>query len=120
MLDPQAAVYLEQLRALAAPSYWEIGHVEARRLVDEAAPALFGESDPVASVDETDADGVRVRVYHPSAAELPALVWFHGGGWVLAASRRTTVSAARSPPARVAWSWQWTVGSPRRSRTPPL
>lgn len=106
MLDPQAAVYLEQLRALAAPSYWEIGHVEARRLVDEAAPALFGESDPVASVDETDADGVRVRVYHPSAAELPALVWFHGGGWVLGSlashDRLCRTLAARSGCAVVA------------------
>jgi acetyl esterase len=82
-LDPQAAAYLGQLRALAAPPHWQVGPAEARRLMDEAAPALFGEPDPVAAVEHADADGVPVRVYYPPQAELPALVWFHGGGWVL-------------------------------------
>jgi acetyl esterase len=82
-LDPQAAAYLDQLRELAAPPHWEVGPVEARRLMDEAAPGLFGAPDPVASVEDADADGVPVRVYRPADREAPALVWFHGGGWVL-------------------------------------
>jgi len=82
-LDSQAAAFLEQLRELGAPPHWEVGPAEARRLMDEAAPALFGEPDPVSAVDDVDADGVPVRVYRPVDGELPAIVWFHGGGWVL-------------------------------------
>jgi acetyl esterase/lipase len=82
-LDPQAAAFLEQLRERAAPPHWEVGPAEARRLMDEAAPALFGKPDRVASVEDADADGVPVRVYRPADGEVPAIVWFHGGGWVL-------------------------------------
>jgi len=82
-IDPQAAAFLEQLRELGAPPHWEVGPAEARRLMDEAAPGLFGKPDPVASVEDADADGVPVRVYRPADGEVPALVWFHGGGWVL-------------------------------------
>jgi acetyl esterase len=83
-LDPQAAAFLEQLRELGAPPHWEVGVTEARRRVDEAAPGLFGKPDPVASVEDADADGVPLRVYHSAGREVvPALVWFHGGGWAL-------------------------------------
>ena len=82
-LDPQAAAYLERLRELAAPPHWEVGPAEARRRMDEDAPGLFGEADPVASVEDADADGVPVRVYGPADRGVPGLVWLHGGGWVL-------------------------------------
>jgi acetyl esterase len=82
-LDPQAASYLDRLRELALPPYWEIGPAAARRRIEADAPRLFGDPDPVASVDEADADGVRVRLYHPAERELPALVWCHGGGWTI-------------------------------------
>jgi acetyl esterase len=51
--------------------------------MDEDAPGLFGEADPVASVEDADADGVPVRVYRPVDGDVPALLWLHGGGWVL-------------------------------------
>jgi acetyl esterase len=82
-LDPQAEAYLERLRRLAAPPYWEIGPIAARQRVDEDAPGLFGEPDPVASVEDADADGVPARVYRPVEGEAPALVWFHSGGWTI-------------------------------------
>jgi acetyl esterase len=82
-LDSQAAAYLDRLRRLAAPPYWEIGPVAARERMDNDAPGLFGEADPVASVEDADADGVPVRVYRPAEGEGPALVWFHGGGWTI-------------------------------------
>jgi acetyl esterase len=82
-LDRQAAAYLDRLRELEAPPYWEIGPVAARRRMDDDAPALFGEADPVASSEDADADGVRVRFYRPAERELPGLVWFHGGGWTI-------------------------------------
>lgn len=82
-LDPQAAAYLDRLRQLAAPPHWEIGPAAARRRLDEDAPVLFGDAESVSSVEDDDADGVPVRVYRPMEGEAPALVWFHGGGWVL-------------------------------------
>jgi acetyl esterase len=82
-LDPQAAAYLERLREVAAPPHWEVGPVAARQRMDEEAPGLFGEPDPVAAVEDADADGVPARVYRPVEGELPALIWLHGGGWTI-------------------------------------
>jgi acetyl esterase len=82
-LDPQAAAYLDRLRELALPPYWEIGPVAARRRMEDDAPGLFGEPDAVASVEDADADGVPVRVYRSDERDLPGLVWFHGGGWTI-------------------------------------
>ncbi len=82
MLDAQAQAYLEELEALALPPIRERDLEEVRRAMDDGAGALFGEPDLVASVEDNDADGVPVRVYDPGA-DGAALVFFHGGGWVL-------------------------------------
>ncbi|MEU9030789.1 alpha/beta hydrolase [Streptomyces sp. NPDC048383] len=50
------------------------------------AAAVPGPPGPeVASVRDTVAGGVPVRVYDPApdAADRPLVVWFHGGGWVM-------------------------------------
>lgn len=46
---------------------------------------MFGPVEPVFSVEETDiADGLRARIYRPGPdSNLPVLVYFHGGGWVV-------------------------------------
>jgi acetyl esterase len=54
-----------------------------RREYDAAAPGLFGPAPHVDSVEDHDADGVPVRVYRPAGGERAALVYLHGGGWVL-------------------------------------
>jgi acetyl esterase len=54
-----------------------------RREYDAAAPGLFGPAPRVDSVEDHDADGVPVRVYRPAGGERAALVYLHGGGWVL-------------------------------------
>jgi acetyl esterase len=82
-MDPQVTAWLERARELGVPAYHEVSLAEARRLADEGGPALFGEPDPVRSVEDADADGVPVRVYRPEEGDLPALVYFHGGGWVV-------------------------------------
>lgn len=52
-----------------------------------AGMVMAGEALPgvaLADVRDLDADGVRVRLYRPSAeASLPLLVFLHGGGWML-------------------------------------
>jgi acetyl esterase len=82
-MDPQVTAWLERARELGVPAYHEVSLAEARRLADEGGPALFGEPDPVRSVEDADSDGVPVRVYRPEEGDLPALVYFHGGGWVV-------------------------------------
>jgi acetyl esterase len=56
---------------------------ERRREYDDAAPALFGPVPEVGSVTDDDADGVPVRIVRPAGKEHGALVYLHGGGWVL-------------------------------------
>jgi acetyl esterase len=82
-LDPQVAAYLDQLRTLGAPSPWDVPIEDGRRLYEESAVNLFGPAGEVASVEDVDANGVPVRVYRPTARELAAVVYFHGGGWVV-------------------------------------
>jgi acetyl esterase len=82
-LDPQAVAYLTQTIAIGVQAPSEVTLEEARRSYEESAGALFGSPAPVESVEDLDADGVEVRVYRPSSGQLPALVYCHGGGWVL-------------------------------------
>jgi acetyl esterase len=43
-----------------------------------------GTPEPIFAVEDRDADGVPVRIYRPAPEEdLPILVVFHGGGWVI-------------------------------------
>jgi acetyl esterase len=58
---------------------------KARKINDREAVVMFGPVEPVFSVEETGiADGLRARIYRPGPdANLPVLVYFHGGGWVV-------------------------------------
>jgi acetyl esterase len=80
-LDPQARAYLDAGRD--APAAWEQPLDVLRRGSLLAAPINFGPADDVASVEDVDAAGVPARVYRPHDATGAALVFFHGGGWVV-------------------------------------
>jgi len=89
MLDPEVKAFLDLLAAAGVLPNDQLGVEEARRVTDAGAPALFGPLDPVGSVVDQAVPGpagpVRVRVYEPAGAErpYPALVYLHGGGWVV-------------------------------------
>jgi len=61
--------------------------IEENRAGLRAAIAIFGPTTPVTQVTDTvvsDATAIPVRLYHPEpGTALPALVYAHGGGWVL-------------------------------------
>ena len=85
-LDPQAQAYLDGLAAAGALPHDQLSVEEARRLTEQGAAAVFGPKDRVGSVVDRALPGpVRVRIYEPPGSErpLPALVYFHGGGWVV-------------------------------------
>jgi acetyl esterase len=81
-LDPQAQAWLDAAAGSFRP-YQELGVEEARQLVDGNAVELFGPLEHVAVIEETDAGGVPARVYRPEGGDDRALVWLHGGGWVI-------------------------------------
>src|SRR5207249_1089821 len=85
-LDPRARAYLDRIGELGLPGFGEAPVDEARRLSEEGAPGLFGPLVEVPFEDRTlpGPDGpIPVRVYRTAGEELPVLVYFHGGGWVL-------------------------------------
>jgi acetyl esterase len=82
-LDPQAVAYLERVAAMNLPAMDQTTPDLARASYENSTAALFGEPDAVASIEDTEAGGVPVRVFTPHNANGGALVYFHGGGWVI-------------------------------------
>ena len=86
-LDPEAEQFLQTLESLALPSFESMGVAEARAAA-AASSELIGPPRPVAEIRDLSAPGpggeIPLRVYHPNRnGHSPALVYFHGGGWVL-------------------------------------
>jgi acetyl esterase len=90
-LDPQAKAVLERVARANLPAYPQLGAAGARALYRETRGALAAVPPEVESVADLHAPGpagdIRVRLYRPrgaaDAGPLPALVYFHGGGWTI-------------------------------------
>jgi acetyl esterase/lipase len=85
-LDPQAQKLIETLAALDLPVAGQATPEELRKSLRERSTSLPHED--VASVHDhrvlVEGGEIVVRVFTPRAkAPLPALVYFHGGGWVV-------------------------------------
>jgi acetyl esterase len=86
-LDPQARFVLDQLAAQGGPQLHEMTPSEARQAFEAMQLPFPGE--PVARIEEREIAGaagpLRARVYVPDgvSAPAPAVVYFHGGGWVI-------------------------------------
>jgi acetyl esterase len=99
-LHPGAKEYVDLV--LAAPMVWEVSLEEARRGTDDETIPAWGDRDEVAHVEDRDVDGIRVRIYRPEVeTPLPAVVYCHGGGWVVGTIEShdplTRAIAARTP-----------------------
>jgi acetyl esterase len=85
--DTQA--YLDSLAGL--PALETLSVEEARAGTEARAAELFGPVEEVASTEDRAIPGpngpIRIRIYRPSTESrhptLPALVYLHGGGWVI-------------------------------------
>jgi acetyl esterase len=85
-LDIQMKSVLDAMAAAKNPAFHTLTPQEARRLA--AARPQAGESEPVAKVEDRmipSAGGeIPMRIYTPAGMPpFGALVYFHGGGWVL-------------------------------------
>ena len=97
MIHPQVAALLERAANSPLPAYYDVPPAVARRLYRDTRGALTPDPPAVESVQLLLAPGlagpagpvgpVPVRAYRPKGAGkeevLPALVYYHGGGWVI-------------------------------------
>ncbi len=88
-LDPGVKALLDQLAANPAPKLWELPPADGRALYMAMAQMLEPQGIPIGKVDNMKAAGpageIPVRVYTPmgGGTMLPALVYYHGGGFVI-------------------------------------
>jgi acetyl esterase len=87
-LDEKVRKLLEKLEQEGIPPTSSLPVAEARRLSSEVAKKLAGPAVSVAEVRNlvvpTPEARIQVRKYSPrNGRDLPALVYFHGGGWVI-------------------------------------
>ena len=86
-LDPQARAVIDIIIKSGRPAFHQLTPKEARQMYKDTRPASTPEPPEIGVVREMLAGNIPVRVYRPVGANadmpLPALVYFHGGGWVI-------------------------------------
>ena len=83
-VHPQVAALLERVARSPLPSYHTVSPFVARRIYRDTRAALSCVAPPVAESRLLIFDRIAVRAYRPVTGEvLPALVYFHGGGWTI-------------------------------------
>src|ERR1700726_3985268 len=85
-LDPDMKTLLDQMAAAKLPSFHQMTPQAAREQMARRTTA--GDSVPVARVEDRKVPGpggdIPIRIYTPSGnGPFGALVYFHGGGWVV-------------------------------------
>lgn len=90
-LDPDAQLVLEMMRTAGRPPFEALSPAEAREAYANSRKVLQPEREEVAESRDATVPGpageIPVRLYRPAGTTagevLPALVYFHGGGWLL-------------------------------------
>lgn len=88
-LDDTARLILGMQKTARIPAWSDLSPERSRRLFDSSGALLAPRAAPLESVTDITLDGANTslpaRVYRPYglAANSPALVYFHGGGFVL-------------------------------------
>ena len=80
-LEPAFETLLQQLAEAGGPALIDVSPPEAREMY-RAMQGLLPNPD-IRQVEDTDADGVPIRIYRNSEAPGPCILYFHGGGWVI-------------------------------------
>src|SRR2546428_11248357 len=90
-LDPQAKAVIDLIIKSGRPPYHQLSPKDARQMFRDTRPASTPPAPEIGAVKDLTADGpagtIPVRLYRPkgvpTSTMLPALVFFHGGGWVI-------------------------------------
>lgn len=83
-IHPQVKALLERVARSPLPPYHTVPAFVARRIYHDTRAALAPQAPALADVKLLVIDNrIAVRVYRPSGDVLPALVFFHGGGWTI-------------------------------------
>ena len=85
-VDPAAQALLDQLEEAGGPDISEQTPEEARAMIEGFAMMQLGAPEPAVVFDRTvpgPGGDIPVRVYAAEGDNLPVLVFFHGGGWVI-------------------------------------
>ena len=83
-VHPQVAALLERVARSPLPPYHTVSPFVARRVYRDTRAVLSSVAPPVAESRLLIFDRIAVRAYRPVSGEvLPALVYFHGGGWTI-------------------------------------
>ena len=86
-LAPEIKAFLEAGAKAGLPQVWE-APLDVIRRNTQSRPALAGSPEPVLSIENRFIPGptadLPIRIYRPTDnPSAPAIVYFHGGGWVL-------------------------------------
>ena len=87
-LHSTVRVLLESMDAEHGPALESLSPVEARQAAIDGLQGSGGVAEPVASIENLRIPGpdgeLAIRIYMPNAeAPRPAMMYFHGGGWVV-------------------------------------
>ena len=83
-LHPQAQALLERVARSPLPPYHTVSPFVARRIYRDTRAALAPKAPAVPEVRLLAFHNFAMRAYRPVLGEaLPALVYFHGGGWTI-------------------------------------
>ncbi|MFZ5782323.1 MAG: alpha/beta hydrolase [Pseudomonadota bacterium] len=89
-LDTRTQWFLQLLARSGQPAMHQMSVVEARKAYDSFMMLLSGGPAPVGEIVDRTIEGpggrLRVRLYRPAATVarlLPAILYFHGGGWTI-------------------------------------
>jgi acetyl esterase len=89
-LDGRSQWFLQLLARSGHPAMHRMSVADARADIDAFLPLLSGRPAPVGEIVDRTIEGpagrLRIRLYRPAGAVarlLPAILYFHGGGWVV-------------------------------------
>jgi len=83
-VHPQVQVLLERVARSPLPPYHTVCAFVARRIYRDTRAVLAPKAPEVAEVRLVPFENYAMRVYRPVTNEtLPALMYFHGGGWTI-------------------------------------
>lgn len=82
-LHPQVSALLERVARSTLPKYHAVSPFVARRIYRDTRAALAPKAPEVPEMRLLAFENYAMRVYRPAKGTLPALLYFHGGGWTI-------------------------------------